>query len=98
MEQHIINNAHSFKPQELSNIIYSYHKYENASPHILKDLIPVVMEKINKFNPRELTSLLWAYTEEGYFDQIQNQKTNDENLILPNKNLSDSEEEENEQT
>ena len=55
-------------PQELSNIIYSYWKSENASHDILTDLRPSVMANIHKYKPVELCQVLNAYTECNLMD------------------------------
>jgi len=67
MEQHIIKHKDEFNCQELSNLLYSYFKAENASADVLKELIPTVISKMDHLKPKELTCLLVAYTEEGFF-------------------------------
>jgi hypothetical protein len=68
MEAHVLANKDEMNGQELANVIYSYHKMETAAPNILEMLIPTVFNNIHKFKPRELTSILMAYSEEGFFD------------------------------
>jgi hypothetical protein len=63
METHILANKDDFKTQELANIIYSYHKMETAAPEMLEMLIPTVLSKMHQMKPRELTSILMAYSE-----------------------------------
>jgi len=54
----------------LANIIYSYHKAESASKELLTDLMPTVMKQMNYMKPRELTTILMAYTDQGFFRPI----------------------------
>ena len=70
LEGIVINKADQFTPQELSNIVYSYHKSENASPDpLLLDLRQAVMDRLHTFKPVELCMVLVAYTEEGLLDE-----------------------------
>jgi len=41
---------------------------ETAASEILEMLIPTVLSKMHQMQPRELTSILMAYSEEGFFD------------------------------
>lgn len=55
LEAVIIKHANMFSPQELANIVYSYHKSENAAVDpLLLDLRPTIMEKLHTFKPVEL--------------------------------------------
>ena len=56
-------------PQELSNVIYSYYKSENAAHDILSDLRPTVLANIHKYKPIELCQVLNAFTECGLMDE-----------------------------
>ena len=55
------------------------------------------MSKMNQLNPRELTAILFAFTEEGYFENAENEKSQEKyEFLIPKKEDSDSEEEESE--
>ena len=70
LEGVIIREANRFSPQELSNIVYSYHKSENAQTDpLLLDLRQAVMDQLHTYKPVELCQVLTAYTEEGMLDE-----------------------------
>ena len=69
MEHHILRHRNNLNCQELATIVYSYSKAEHASPEILGELISTVIEKMDNFKPKELTSLLMAYTQLGFFKE-----------------------------
>lgn len=71
MEQHILRHRNDFNCQELATIIYSYSKASNASPEIISELIPTVIEKMDNLKPKELTSLLMAYTQLDFFGNFE---------------------------
>jgi len=74
MEQFIVQNMDSLSTQELANIIYSYHKADNAAKALLRDLMPAVMRRMPQMKPRELVCCLVSYTEEGFFDLVEEAK------------------------
>jgi hypothetical protein len=56
-------------PQELSNVIYSYFKAENAVCEALFEaLLPTVKSQLHKMKPVELCQILMAFTERGAMD------------------------------
>jgi len=63
MEKHILGYKNQFNPNELANIVYSYSKSPDCSKEILIDLEPTVRDILHKAKPKELCSLLLAYTE-----------------------------------
>jgi len=69
MEEHIVKHKDEFNCGEISNILYTYYKADNASPDVLKEMIPTVISKMDNMQPRELTCLLMAYTQLGFFGQ-----------------------------
>ncbi len=55
LEGIILKHADQFTPQELSNIVYSYYKSENASTDpLLLDLRQVIVDKLHTYKPVEL--------------------------------------------
>ena len=55
MEGIILAKKEHMKPQELSNIIYSYHKSENAMVDpLLLDLRDTVVANLHRYKPVEL--------------------------------------------
>ena len=64
-----MRKADKFKPQELSNIVYSYWKSENANTDpLLMDLRNTILSRLHTFRPVELCQVLMAYTESGMLD------------------------------
>ena len=65
-------------PQELANIVYSYHKADNASKKLLVGLMPRVRAALHRMKPRELVCCLVAYADEGFFDAVEQEQPNSE--------------------
>ena len=47
MESFILQKRNDFNCQELANLVYSYHKSENANKEILKDLQENIEKKMD---------------------------------------------------
>jgi hypothetical protein len=67
-------------------VIYSYHKMETAAPDLLEMLIPTVLGNIHLLKPRELTSILMAYSEQGFFDGTQGSEDSSSKDLVVLKN------------
>lgn len=59
---------------------------ETAAPEMLEMLIPTVLSKMHQMQPRELTSILMAYSEEGFFDNSSGAEDPGENELVVVKN------------
>jgi hypothetical protein len=62
-----MNDLSEFKPQELSNIIWSYATAGEAHPQLfMKFGVHIVaMKDLGQFKPQELSSIIWAYATAG---------------------------------
>jgi len=64
MEGIVIQNQQKMSTQELSNVIYSYSRADNAErKHLFEELKPLVCKIMHKMKPVELCQVLMAFTE-----------------------------------
>jgi hypothetical protein len=69
LESTILQNVDMLDTQNLSNIIYSYYRSENAQTDpFLLDIRPAVMTSLHRMIPVELCQVLRAYVETGHLD------------------------------
>jgi hypothetical protein len=58
-----------FKPQALSNILWSYATAGKSHPLLFQKLTHIATSRSNNFKPQEVSNLLWAYATVGLIDK-----------------------------